>query len=59
MYREITDSDNIFEVLTADPDLVDINLSENKLTYLPSDLSNFARLTTLDISHNPFLDVNL
>ncbi len=57
--KNITDENNIFqELLSAYPNLVNLDLSDNQITKLPEDLSSFTKLQYLDISNNPFESVS-
>lgn len=50
---------NVFQdILNTCPQVVDLDISNNLLTYLPNDLSGFTELQILDIRNNPFKSVN-
>lgn len=56
--RNIQDQSNIFgELIQSCPYITDLDLSMNSITMLPSDLSPFTKLSSLDIRTNPFSNV--
>lgn len=57
--RQIKDTDNIFKDLSDEQfkNLYELDISENLLTMLPSDLKIFDNLHILDITNNPFESV--
>jgi len=57
--RGIKDSDNIFRDLSENQfkNLYELDISDNNLTKLPSDLSIFDNLNCLDVTNNPFESV--
>ena len=58
--KNITDDSNIFkELFSSYPNVINLDLSDNKLTSLPEDLSPLSKLQFLDIQGNIFNDVNL
>ena len=57
IFSDITDNDNIFLELANLDGVLEVDLSDNQLTKLPSDLSNFTKLQSLDITNNPFKSV--
>ena len=57
--KNITDEANIFkELISSFPNIINLDLSDNQLTYLPEDLSPLNKLQFLDIQRNPFSDFN-
>ena len=52
--KDISDKDNIFEEITNPESYTLIDLSNNKLTSLPKDLSKFKNLKFLNITKNNF-----
>ena len=57
--KNITDEANIFkELISSFPNVINLDLSDNQLTYLPEDLSPLNKLQFLDIQRNPFSDFN-
>ena len=57
--KNITDDANVFkEIISSYPNVQNLNLSDNQLTYIPSDLSLLKKLKFLDIQRNPFSDFN-
>ena len=52
--KDISDNDNIFEEITNPESYTLIDLSNNKLTTLPKDLSKFKNLKFLNITKNNF-----
>ena len=52
--KDISDKDNIFEEITNPESYTLIDLSNNKLTTLPKDLSKFKNLKFLNITKNNF-----
>jgi Leucine-rich repeat (LRR) protein len=57
--KNITDDNNIFkELISSYPNVVNLDLSDNQLTYLPEDLSLLSKIQFLDIQGNNFNDVN-
>ena len=52
--KEITDKDNIFNEIKEPEKYTLIDLSNNKLTSLPNDLSKFTNLTHLNLTKNNF-----
>ena len=52
--KDISDKDNIFEEITSPESYTLIDLSNNKLTTLPKDLSKFKNLKFLNITKNNF-----
>ena len=57
--KNITDEANIFkELISSYPNILNLDLSDNQLTFLPEDLSALSKLQFLDIQRNPFLDFN-
>jgi Leucine-rich repeat (LRR) protein len=56
-YRNITDSNNIFQELFTFNELIELDISENKLTKLPKDISKLSKLQSLDLTNNPFQNV--
>ena len=57
--KNITDKANIFkELISSFPNIINLDLSDNQLTYLPEDLSPLNKLQFLDIQRNPFSDFN-
>ena len=57
--KNITDEANIFkELISSFPNIINLDLSDNHLTYLPEDLSPLNKLQFLDIQRNPFSDFN-
>ena len=57
--KNITDDRNIFkELISSYPNVVNLDLSDNQLTYLPEDLSLLSKIQFLDIQGNNFNDVN-
>ena len=57
--KNITDEANIFkELISSFPNIINLDLSDNQLTYLPEDLSPLNKLQFLDIQRNPFNDFN-
>ena len=52
--KEITDKDNIFDEIKNPENYTLIDLSNNKLTSLPNDLSKFTNLTHLNLTKNNF-----
>lgn len=56
-FRNISDSDNIFDELSKFPDVEEVNLSDNNLTTLPNDLSIFQNLRKIDLRNNKFENV--
>ena len=57
--KNITDDANIFkELISSFPNIINLDLSDNQLTYLPEDLSPLNKLQFLDIQRNPFSDFN-
>ena len=58
--KNITDENEIFkELISSYPNVVNLDLSDNRLTSLPEDLSPLSKLQFLDIQGNAFNDVNL
>ena len=58
--KNITDESNIFkELFSSYPNVVNLDLSDNKLTSLPEDLSPLSKLKFLDIQGNIFNNVIL
>ena len=58
--KNITDESNIFkELFSSYSNVVILDLSNNKLTSLPEDLSPLSKLEFLDIQGNLFNDVIL
>ena len=58
--KNITDESNIFkELFSSYPTVVNLDLSDNKLTSLPEDLSPLSKLKFLDIQGNIFNNVIL
>ena len=57
--KNITDDANVFkEIISSYPNVQNLNLSDNQLTYIPPDLSSLKKLKFLDIQRNPFTDFN-
>ena len=56
--KNITDDDNIFEEITSPQSYSSLNLSDNKLTSLPKDLSKFTNLSILNLMNNNFNNYN-
>ena len=57
--KNITDDANVFkEIISSYPNVQNLNLSDNQLTYIPADLSSLKKLKFLDIQRNPFTDFN-
>ena len=57
--KNITDEANIFkELISSYPNIINLDLSDNQLTFLPEDLSSLSKLQFLDIQRNPFSDFN-
>lgn len=57
-YRNIEDSNNIFqELLNTCSNVIDLDISYNKLTFLPSNLTSFNFLKRLDLRGNPLKQV--
>ena len=57
--KNITDEANIFkELISSYPNIVNLDLSDNQLTFLPEDLSALNKLQFLDIQRNQFTDFN-
>ena len=56
--KNITDDDNIFEEITSPQSYSSLNLSDNKLTSLPKDLSKFNNLSILNLMNNNFNNYN-
>ena len=57
--KNITDEANIFkELISSYPNIVNLDLSDNQLTFLPEDLSALNKLQFLDIQRNHFTDFN-
>ena len=54
--KEITDKDNIFNEIKEPEKYTLIDLSNNKLTSLPPDLSKFINLTHLNLTKNNFIN---
>ena len=54
--KEITDKDNIFDEIKNPENYTLIDLSNNKLTSLPPDLSKFINLTHLNLTKNNFIN---
>eukprot|EP01029_Cantina_marsupialis_P007920 TRINITY_DN1903_c0_g1_i1.p1 TRINITY_DN1903_c0_g1~~TRINITY_DN1903_c0_g1_i1.p1 ORF type:complete len:660 (+),score=241.96 TRINITY_DN1903_c0_g1_i1:96-2075(+) len=53
----IKEFDSILPTLTALHDLRELDIKENQLTNLPSDMSVLANLNSLNIMDNPFTDI--
>ena len=57
--KNITDEANIFkEIISSYPNIINLDLSDNQLTFLPEDLSSLSKLQFLDIQRNHFTDFN-
>ena len=57
--KNITDDANVFkEIISSYPNVQNLNISDNQLTYIPEDLSPLKKLKFLDIQRNPFKDFN-
>ena len=57
--KNITDEANIFkELISSYPNIINLDLSDNQLTFLPEDLSSLSKLQFLDVQRNPFSDFN-
>ena len=57
--KNITDEANIFkEIISSYPNIINLDLSDNQLTFLPEDLSSLSKLQFLDIQRNQFTDFN-
>ena len=57
--KKIKDSDNIFAELLTLPELLEIDLSGNLLTFIPTDFSKLKKIQALDITNNPFSNVSI
>lgn len=55
--KNLTTIEPIFESYSDIPKMTEVNLSNNNLTFLPSDLSMFQNLVYLDLTKNKFKDV--
>ena len=57
--KNITDDAKVFkEIISSYPNVQNLNISDNQLTYIPEDLSPLKKLKFLDIQRNPFKDFN-
>ena len=57
--KNITDEANIFkEIISSYPNIINLDLSDNQLTFLPEEISSLNKLQFLDIQRNPFSDFN-
>ena len=55
--KNITDEANIFkEIISSYPNIINLDLSDNQLTFLPEEISSLNKLQFLDIQRNPFSD---
>lgn len=57
--KKMKDSDTIFTDLANLADLTELDLSGNLLTTIPEDLLKLKKIQSLDITNNPFSNVNL
>ena len=57
--KNITDENDIFkELISSYPNIINLDISDNQITFLPEDLSPLSKLQFLDIQGNPFTDFN-
>ena len=57
--KNITDEANIFkEIISSYSNIVNLDISDNQLTFLPEEISSLTKLQFLDIQRNPFIDFN-
>ena len=57
--KNITDENDIFkELISSYPNIINLDISDNQITFLPEDLSPLSKLQFLDIQGNPFKDFN-
>ena len=57
--KNITDENDIFkELISSYPNIINLDISDNQITFLPEDLSLLSKLQFLDIQGNPFTDFN-
>ena len=57
--KNITDESDIFkELISSYPNIINLDISDNQITFLPNDLSPLSKLQFLDIQGNPFTDFN-
>ncbi len=58
-HKNIKNSDGIIKELVEFGNLIELNLSDNLLTYLPEEILKLSKLQSLDITNNPFENVIL
>lgn len=57
--KDVKDSDNVFDELATVRGIKGLDLSDNLLTRLPTIMSMFESLLSLDITNNPFKNVRI
>ncbi len=56
--RNFSDYHQIFKELESFKELIDVDLQGNNFEDIPENLSKLSRLRSLDITNNPFVNVN-
>ena len=57
--KNITDENDIFkELISSYPNIINLDISDNQITFLPEDLSPLSKLQFLDIQGNLFNDAS-